>query len=207
MPEEVWDASSTDVSRWLPPVDEHFYEARVAFRNTEFTNVYNRNGTLTRLWDDDDFWVPACERMTAELTRLRQTASEPQNQNKTMGVTVKHYGTTFPDLDNRNASISTYISLTVVQEGSDAVSTFDNNCEWWFGTLVGQATVIRNATSDPTPVPLVLNGTTIKDQNGTVIMLPPPLLKATSGGGKAIQAPDGSNFTLWIEPMEPVASD
>ena len=206
----MWDPGATNVSKWLPPVDGHFYTSRVNWRSMnelQFTNILTPNGTVTRLWDDDDFWAPACARMTAELTRLRPMASEPQHQSKSMGVTVKHYGKAFPDPSNNTASISTYISVTVLDEGKDVLVTFANSCEWWFSILVGQAIVIHNATQSPTPIPLVVNGTTVRDQNSKVVMLPSPRLRGTSGGGMAVQAQDASNLTLWVEPVEAYASD
>ena len=158
---------------------------------------------MTRIWVDDDFWYPACARMSSEVARLNATA--PQDQSAVMSVVIKHYGTSLPDAQNDNASVATYISANIVERGSDPVETFAHSCMSWFGLLVGQTSVTKISTFDTTPVPLVIDNQTILDQTGQAVMQPAPLLVFTVGGGKAIQADDGTNFTIWIEPS--VASD
>ena len=198
--EDDWDPDSTSVSKWLPPVDGDIYETRIGHNGLDYTNVFNRNRTLTRLWSGDDFWSPACARMAAELSRLQQTAKDPLNVGKNMGVTVRHYGASFPDDSNHNTSVNSFISVTVIGQGSNMHSTFGELCSWWFGDLVNQAGVIRPSLVDTTPTDLVVNGAIATYSNGTDVQLPPIQLAGTSGGGKAVQADDGSNFTLWVQP-------
>ena len=177
--DEEYAANGTDVSKFLPRPEYKYEVAQESIGNFEFTNIFQPNGTLTRLFPDDAFWAPACGRMLAELTRLYGHINDPVNAEKTMGVTLKHYGMSPPDAANHTQPISTYVSVNVLDFGSDMLAAFNESCAWWFGDIVALA------STDSLP--------------GHYL--------ATAGGAKAAQAVDGSNFTMWVEPFVSVASD
>ena len=194
------DPSVNNVTRWLRTVDGKEIEARVNNGTQDYTDIYNRDGTYprTRLWNDDPFWGPACMRMSKELWRLHNLAPNPLNEGKLMEVMVKHYGANFPDAQNYNATVWTYIHVTVVSEGNAVVPAFTNGCMPWFGDLADVASAIRPVS--PNWTQWIANGAPVIDKDNKTVMIPPQLLRATAGGVKAVQAQDNSNFTLWVVP-------
>ena len=194
-----YDPDASNVTRWLPPVDGQEIGLRISNSSRDFTDIYNRIGDYprTRLWPGDHFWPPACARMTTELRRLFHRATAPYNEGKVMEVMVKHYGATFPDEHNYNATVWTYIHAIVMSVGTDPIASFSKGCEKWFGELAAISAALHPLSLTWTP--WITDGVPVMDKNKTVT-LPPQLLMATAGGIRAIQDDDGSNFTMWIVP-------
>ena len=199
--EVVVDASASNVTRWLEPVDGIEYEARLDNGVDDITNIYNRNGTypLTRIWDGDDFWEPACSRLASEVRWLQEASPYPTS---TKGTTVKHYGASFPDSSNHNQSTTTYVHATVLSAGNDLVAIFNKSCVSWLGALAADTGLVRPSLLHPNGTDLVVNGSEVHDSAGDTIRLPPLLLKGTAGGVKAVRGADGSVFVLWLLPTD-----
>ena len=192
--------TAQDIGRWMPPLKEYEYDMRIINSTTDWTYVYNRNGSFlfTQLWDGSSFWAPACSRMTKELERLRLVSKLPQHQSNTMEVMVKHYGDSLPDSNNVTTAVWTYVHVLVQVVGGRYIDVFQQNCEQWFGAA---AQVAIWPVDEPGPfVDWVSNGQVQMWANGSTVEIPPTELGGTSGGIRTLQADDGSLFSLWIVP-------
>ncbi|KAI9823767.1 MAG: hypothetical protein M1832_002324 [Thelocarpon impressellum] len=195
----LFDENAQDVRRWLPPLDGAEFEIGLQNGPNDFTNVYNRSGSyaFTRLWLVDDFWTPACARMTAELQRLQSGGA---GNGKVMQVVLKHYGGSFPDADNNNATVWTYMHAAVIGVGTSLLPTFSQHCTQWFGEIAAAGTEERplhpnrDGTYNFTDYP-------IAEPAGGASPAKPQAVEGTAGGVRALQAADGSTFTLMIVPQ------
>ena len=156
---------------------------------------------MTRLWDGDDFWAPACGSMADGLQRLQGLGQ----QNRTIEVVVKHYGDSLPDEDNYNATIWTYAHVVLHTPTPQAVPVFRQHCEQWFGELADAAIVLATPMGGWTD--WVDGGQPVQYGNGTTILLPPKKLRGTAGGVRALEAGGGSVFTLWLVPTWELQSE
>ncbi|KAI9848344.1 MAG: hypothetical protein M1838_000560 [Thelocarpon superellum] len=200
------DADQAYVLPWkwmrLPPLDNEVFGLRL-YDGQIITNVFNSAGTKTQLLWEDPFWPPACARMTAELARLQGTA----HVRKTMGVTVKHHGVSFPDEQNVNATVYAYISVFVANHGPETLSTFTQGCASWFAGLVADGLETRASRVDTNRQHVLdTNGSALLDAQGRMVTDAPPLLGATVGGGRSVRTANGT-FMLWVEPVAVPASD
>ncbi|KAI9847240.1 MAG: hypothetical protein M1838_000976, partial [Thelocarpon superellum] len=176
-PLHVWDPDSKDATRYLPPADgDMFEEERVSFLPEAVVNIYNTShGAVTRLTGEDPFWPPACERIVTELDRLCTPDRMPTNGSNTMGVTLKHYGYSLPDRQNRSMYVDSYISVAVLHAGPDMIATFNASCNMWFAHLIDCAVIEQDPPKNYQLTPLTYNGTEIKYDNGETVMLWPEL--------------------------------
>ncbi|KAI9811953.1 MAG: hypothetical protein M1832_000658 [Thelocarpon impressellum] len=189
------------ILRWLPPLDNNEWVARVVYGQDDLTNVVSRDGRFlfTRLWPGDQFWPPACERMVRELERLRGMQMEPRNNLKAMEVMIKHYGKSLPDSNNHNATILTYVHLYVPDIGDSVVSVFRQDCVRWLSETAGAGTVSGMVPGQHLNEWVNWKGPVV-DGNMSSMHLPPKMVRGTSGGLRVVRAKDGSVFAIWIRP-------
>ena len=207
--EDLIFSNATDVSKYLPLLDSDEFEVRIGNGSKDFTDVYKRDGSYatTRLWAGDEFWWQACSRMVLELEVLESKKMLQENKGKNMEVMVKHYGISLPDAQNFNSTVWSYIFVTVNSEGGDAISSFSEHCEEWFGELAMAAEYVGEAALNASWTQVLLYGDPVLNSTNATMTMPPPLDRATAGGIKAIQADENSNFTLWIIPTDPQTPD
>ncbi|KAI9826371.1 MAG: hypothetical protein M1832_000288 [Thelocarpon impressellum] len=190
-----FDQSAPDARRWIPtlndtevPVAEHFYHHDF----TDATATFVRDGTwpITQLWAGDPFVGPACARMVLEMRRLQADPAPEGDDKAKMAVVVKHYGRGFPDpATGRSTDVWTYLTLQVLGHGSDMIQTLNQSCERWFGQVAGAAKVTRLVSQQ--------NSSTTENTTSTV---PTRYYQGTAGGMRAVQAADGSNFSISVDP-------
>ncbi|KAI9823414.1 MAG: hypothetical protein M1832_002424 [Thelocarpon impressellum] len=199
---------ANNVSKWLPAPGND-YSRRDENGPDDMTLPYNatfksNNSTNfpTRLWYDDKFWPPACKRATMELKRLEARQNLQMNARKGMSVVLKHYGAGFPDADNHNDTVWTYVFVDVAVKGSAMTETFAKRCENWLGELVAAAQVLYFDPNRDHWQAVTINNETVRDENGEELKVPPPPIRGTVGGAKAVKTEDNSTFVLWVIPGE-----
>lgn len=152
---------------------------------------------LLQLVSNNDFWIPACGRLTEEIVRRTECPKQPDTGNWT--AIVKYYGTSLPDTHNVTEDHIAHVAVEVLRAVNTTVSTFAAQCEEWYSELADFASTFR-VTKSATNVTLD-DGTPVywnDDESLGPVQDPPYLLGATAGGWRAIRTNDTSIFRLTI---------